>query len=335
MKVCIKWIIVFVVFSSLSVYATLQQQGFSSFNELPDGRISFLCQQQCVALLGSVANDDSVHFAWTLNGQWTIWYGILINQQVYPVVTKQINGLSTLSDSYLFSDIPWWEQIPKDQAQVVLLVQGNVQSDAFSATLSTLSFTDKITSRWHDFWSFETLTPYSINLRYGVKMLGTSIVTYGYIILILWWLYVLFGQKYRHRKLQTFFYLSISIFLIIWIRNLLTYIHITSDGLTQFTFQPPEQKTFFDLGDYIAFTEQIQQKIWLENQTNSSCSVFIDSFQGRPFTTHRGNFYLDPCIISQTWSEADYMIFYKKPINPLYSWATILVNYNGSTLLHK
>jgi len=69
--------------------------------------------------------------------------------------------------------------------------------------------------------------------------------------------------------------------------------------LQQYTFASPDTKSFFDLGDYIVFTEKIRETLELDT-TKESCKFFVDSFQDRPFKSHWGSVYLKPCELVAT-----------------------------------
>jgi len=82
-----------------------------------------------------------------------------------------------MDQKFNFSELQFFSQIPKE-AQVVLIVQGKVSGSEVKAKLKYLSFFEKFDQAWKDFWKMEPMTPYTINLRYGVKILGSSIVQY-------------------------------------------------------------------------------------------------------------------------------------------------------------
>ena len=55
--------------------------------------------------------------------------------------------------------------------QVVLVINGSIQGQGLSLKIAKLSFGAKIAKARTDFWTNDTLQPYSINLRYGVMVL--------------------------------------------------------------------------------------------------------------------------------------------------------------------
>ncbi|MEI6774015.1 MAG: hypothetical protein WCL18_04355 [bacterium] len=66
-----------------------------------------------------------------------------------------------------------------------------------------------------------------------------------------------------------------------------------------------------------------------------SCKIYVDSFQDWPFRVHRESVYLKPCTLVFTSSEADYSVYYKKPVASGDLQKTVLVNFNGSSLLQN
>jgi len=61
--------------------------------------------------------------------------------------------------------LPFYAQLPQE-AQVLLIVQGPVTGNQINVNLGMMDVYQKIGQAWKDFWQMETLTPYSINLRY-------------------------------------------------------------------------------------------------------------------------------------------------------------------------
>lgn len=325
-----KRLLLLLVFAALPTFA-YQQQGFSQYQE-SDGNMNFVCTGQCFALMAPFAWSDYISLRGTLQGNGMIGYGFLVGQQILPGDTVQVNGETQVDQQFSFAKLPFYSQIPTT-AQVVFIVQGNITWNMLWVQIWSMDTYQKVGQWWKDFWQMETLTPYSINLRYGVKILGTSIIQYGYWIFAIIALLILFFAKWnKEEKYRKIFFLGLGIFLFIGIRNLITYTWIVSQGLTTFTYQSSDNKTFFDLWDYIAFTDKIRKTLKLDESKNI-CKIYVNSFQDRPFKAHRDNLYIKPCIDVLTWSEADYIIYYKKPLATWDLQKNILVNFNGSYLL--
>jgi hypothetical protein len=117
----------------------------------------------------------------------------------------------------------------------------------------------------------------------------------------------------------------------IWIRNVITYTSILNQWLSWFK----EDKTYFDLWDYIAFTDKIRTELNLDSEkiSKDDCKIYISSFQDRPFTSHRESFYLKPCERVLTWDLANYKIYYKTQIPADDQNKKILIDFNNSYLL--
>ncbi len=327
-----KRLLLLLVFAALPTFA-YQQQWFSQFQAL-DGNMNFTCTGQCIAVIGPLAGSDYISLNGTVKGNGMIGYGFLVGQQIIPWDTLQVNGDASVNQQFSFSKLPFYSQIPAE-AQVVFIVQGTLTWTQFGLKMWAMSFYQKIGQWWKDFWQNETLTPYSINLRYGVKLLGTSIIQYGYRLFAIIALLILFFAKWNKKeKYRRIFFLGFGMFLFIGIRNLITYTWIVNQGLNTFTNQSPDNRTFFDLWDYIAFTDKIRKELKLD-ESQKICNIYIDSFQDRPFKAHRDTLYIKPCIGVLTSSEADYIIYYKKPLATWDIQKTVLVDFNGSYLLQN
>lgn len=329
----IKRILVSFLFFTIPVFAEYQQQGFSQFQE-SDGNMDFVCENQCVALIGSFAGSDFADLQWSFDGEGIIWYGFLVGQQVVPGETIQIAWKTSINQQFSFNVLQFYSQIPED-AQLVFIAQGNVFWSQVMLNIWAMSFYQKIALGRKDFWKMETLTPYSINLRYGITILGKSFLQYGYRIFVLAILYILvFIKTSKEKKLRMIFFRWIGIFFFIGIRNFVTDIWIVNQWLKNYAYQSQEQKTFFDLGDYISFTDKIRDVLKLDTK-KQTCKIFVDSYQDWPFKAHRESLYLKPCVAVLTWSEADYLLYYKKSVTTGDLQKTILVDFNGNYLLQN
>ena len=309
-----------------------QQYWFSEYNEKA-WNVSFSCSNQCYITLWEKNNIDYLNIKWSVNWNWdiaywfTIWEQIaLINQQKIFLQT-QVNESINLSEyAQYFSSIPW-------NANLILLINWSVNWE-LNVDANVFSLWEKLSQWWKDFWSFETFTPYSINLRYWVKMNWISIVKYWYIIFIIASILVLIINKWKkEQKYRIIFYIWIWIFLFIWIRNTITYTKILNQWLKWFN----ANMSYFDLWDYIWFTNEVREKLNLDSNafTKDDCKIYINSYQERPFTTHRESFYLKPCERVMTWDLANYIIYYKTEIQSQDSDKKVLLNSNNSFLLEN
>ena len=328
-----KRLLFLLLFVWFPTFASYQQQWFSHFQE-QDGNVNFDCTGQCFALIGPIEGSDTISLNGTFQGNGVIWYGFLVGQQIVPGETTQINWETTVNQQYSFAKLPFYSQIPQ-AAQIVFIVQGMITWNQIWLHLWYMDFYQKIVQWWRDFRQMETLTPYSINLRYGVKILWVSIIQYWYLIFLFVALYImLLGKWDKHKKFHTIFFLWIGIFLLIGIRNLITYIRITNQWIQNYTNPSTDNKTFFDLWDYISFTDKIRKKLKLDTD-KKVCNIYINSFQDWPFKVHRESLYLKPCKVVLTWYEADYLIYYHKPLSSGDINKTILIDFNGNYLLQN
>lgn len=326
-KLLILWLLLFPIFGF-----TYQQQGFSQYQE-NFWSVNFVCAWQCVMLVGQTDQYDMITANWQLSGQGFLGYWFLVGQQIIPWETMQINGNGIVAQDFIFARSQTFSQIPAN-SQIVIILEGNING-TIKPSLDVLGGGQKIAMAWNDFREMETLTPYSINLRYGVKLLWTSIVQYGYWIFILVALYILvFAKRRKEQKYQRIFFWGIGIFLFIGARNLISYTRIVDQWLKNYTQSIGDNKTFFDLWDYIVFTDKVRKELKLDEGTKT-CKIQINSFQDRPFTAHRESVYLKPCISVKTWSLADYILYYKKPISKEDLQKPVLINFNGSYLLQN
>lgn len=309
-----------------------QQQWFSQYQEWSEW-ITFNCTNQCIVTLWQKDKIDYLNIDWTINWNGVVWYGFLMWDQIsllnqYNVVlssqiTEYINFVEYRQ--YLAS-IPW-------NTDLILLVNGNVKWN-MKIDASKFSLWQRFSQWWKDFWEMETFTPYSINLRYWVYLLWTSIVKYWYILFILAAVLILILKKWKkEEKFKVIFYVWLWMFLFIGIRNTITYTSILNQWLTWFG----NNKVYFDLWDYIAFTDKIRTKLNLDSKeiSKDDCKIYISSLQDWPFSVHRENFYLKPCERVLTWDLADYKVFYKTGIPTEDSNNKVLVNFNNSYLLEN
>jgi hypothetical protein len=142
------------------------------------------------------------------------------------------------------------------------------------------------------------------------------------------WLFFIKDKKYF------FLYLSLYLFLFIGFRNTFTYFSITKEWLQNHTFSVYENKTFFDLWDYIVFTDKVGKALNLDDKNIDTCNIYAASIRDWPFKSHFESVYLKPCELVDDLSKADYLIYYKKIPENTQKFKEIL-NFNGSYLLKK
>lgn len=326
----LKRLLFLLVFVALPSFA-YEQQGFSGYQEVW-WKLNFLCESQCFVLLWNTSASEFLSVVGSVQGSGVFGYWFLVGQQIYPGEVLQVNWSVTLDKKFSYVNAPNFSQYPSS-TQIILVLQGALQANQLSIQQSYMDFGTKIAQDWKDFWTMEPLTPYSINLRYGVKLWASSIVKYGYILFLIIGLLILLFLKWgKERKIKSIFYLWVWLFLFIGIRNLMTYTSITAQWLKEYTFQDGDQKTFAGLGDYLVFTKKIRTTLHLDNNPRD-CTIYADVFQDRPFRSHWSFVYLKPCTFVQTPQEAKYLLYYKKPLTGDISNKQILLQFNWSYLL--
>lgn len=326
-------ICIFVCYFSLIWFSFgYQQQWFSQYQEWTEW-ISFNCSSQCVIMLWQKDKIDYLDLEWTVKWNWVIGYWFLIWDQVSLLNQYGVVVSSDIKDSMNFAEYEqYFASVPWD-TDLMLLVNWNINWN-IKLNSGKFSFGQRINQWWKDFWQMETFTPYSINLRYWIILMWMSIVKYWYILFVVLAVLILIFKKWkRKQKYRTIFYLWLWMFLFIWIRNAITYTSILNQGLSWFKLD----KTYFDLWDYIEFTDRIRNELNLDSKeiTKDNCKIYIDSFQERPFVTHRENFYLKPCERVWTSDLADYKIYYKTGIPSGDLDKRVLINFNNSYLLEN
>jgi len=313
----------------INVSFAYETQGFTNYNET-NGSITFSCEKQCFIVLWKKGASDTIRLEWDILWSGSLWYWFLNEQQIIPWEFQEIPMSWKLSKSYIFNSLSYYSQLPKD-IPVILIIEGTAESKNLSVRLKKKGFSEKINYLWESFWKVETLTPYSINLRYWVKIWDDSIVKIGYILFIIFGTILFLQKKYRHS--QYFLILWVSIILFIAYRNLYTYSQILDNGFQNYSFQEYEKKKYFDLGDYTVFTDKVRKTLNLDGKwEGKNCSLYIQSFQDWPFITHWKTVYLKPCTFIDKEADADYAIYYKVPIKTQNQYET-LIEYNGSFLL--
>ncbi len=314
-------------------HATYQQQGFATFQEA-DNAVSFTCDAQCFMIVGPVGSYDLLSIKWTLHGNGQVWLGFLVGQQIFPGELLTAEGVT--QHSFIFSLHPAFTQLPKGQVQIVFIVNGAVSATSLSVIPMRLSFWQKISQGWRDFWTNETLRPYSINLRYGVTILGTSLVKITYRLFFIGVLCcIIFIRKPTQRK-QAIMILAIILVLLFTLRNLLNRTDWTKSALHSYTSAPEDQKGFFDLADYPVFINKMRKTLKLDEQFKDKvCTIYFDAAQEWPFKAHADVFYSEPCQAATDKSAADYIAYYKKPIGSESEGKPVLLEFNWSFLIQN
>lgn len=304
-------LVICTIFFWSHVSADFPNQWFSTYKENLNGNIMFTCPKQCVIVLDD--NSTILTLSGTLRWQGTIWYWILINDTtLYSAETTQISE-SRNEYTWKLINSPAYKQFKKQNPKVVLLVDGVISTNWIEVDQRNQSFSEKMSQ----FLIVEKLAPYSINLRYGPYRWAMSWpvlwLILSLMIIIIWPL--VSGKKYT---LRTFVQMTIGVFISVmvigWMRILLDNIKITFENKK--IFVESNNLRFNDLDDYIWVAKQIRQTLDLDNipaRQNKKCLINANAHQEWPYVTHWNFVYLRPCETTKTWSEADYIIYYKVP----------------------
>lgn len=310
----------FLMFSVfLGVWSGYESQGFVSYSE-QNGQINFSCAGQCMINLGAKTKSNFYKIS-GLKGEGQVVLGVVSQQQLIPLASSQVSeNLSRYVDSYGGQPIP-------DGVQMVLVVQWNVSATQARLTITQANFIDRIGVWRKEFRASEGQTFYGINLRYGAKFLGTSVVVIGYRIFAIVLVVLLIMGK---RNMRNVIGVAVALFLLIAIRNQIDYTKTTVDNLNSYTFAASGQKSYGNLGDYYEFLDKARKQIWIDEDRQKSCKVFLECTQPRPFCAHMGAVFTKPCEEVKDINQSDYQIYYKK--TPTQNSGSKLLEFNGSFL---
>ncbi len=333
LKTCYGALITVVGCMSIS-FAAYQQQWFTAYTESSDNTVAFSCAGQCFLLVGPMWYYDLLSLKWTIQGDGQIWYGFLVGQQVFPGDLFPAQGMN--QKTFAFSTHPVFSQLPSEGVQVVVLVNWNVEASGLSVALMKLSSVQKISQWLKDFWTNEPLRPYSINLRYGVKVLGTPLVK------IVYWLFAIILVRIllsvRHKEKRHTLILSAVLILVVLfsLRNLVNRSSRTNTVLDSYTNANEDEKIFYDLGDYPVFIKKMRESLKLDDKFGKwECTIYFDAAQERPFKVHADTVYSKPCNQSLDKTSADYIVYYKKPIDADKLDKPVLLEFNNSFLIQN
>lgn len=309
---------------SLSFVSAYQQQGFDSYSETTNNTISFICNGQCLIFLGEKWTNDSL-FVDNITGQGQIIVGALWqNNQLVPITQEPITNNKSFYQ--LPIENPQIGEIPP-QAQIVLVFVGDIQATESHTTLQKLTFWEKVIKNRSYFRKNEGQTFYWINLRYGQKIWNTSIIVIWYRLFLFGAILLLFKNKL---SLQNLFYLSVILILLVGIRNQIDYSKTTRDNLQSYTFAQAEEKNYSNLWDYYEFISKVRNTIWLDQDWQKQCMIYLHCAQERPYCAHLETVFIQPCTVTKDITKSNYQLYYKQWPDTIF-WEKIL-EFNGSFL---
>lgn len=298
-----------------------QQQGFLSYEE-KEGQINFQCKAQCVINLGAKWSNNLISLN-HLKGNGTIIAGVMNGTQFVPISQQTIQEGQTHTKLSLIS--PQLAGPGLENIQINLVINGDISWNGSTLSFVSANFIDKIGMGWKEYRAKEGQTFYGINLRYGQKILGTSVVVYWYWICVLGLIYLYFKKRLSFAK---FLSLAFLIYLCIAIRNQIDYTQATSAVINSYTQAPEWSKTYGNLGDFYEYVAKARKEIKLDDGTTKTCKAYYECAQERPFCVHMWTVFIKPCEKTDSASTSDYQLYYKKtPTNPV---GTKIVDFNWS-----
>jgi len=258
-----KRFLLLLVFAAFPTFA-YQQEGFSQYQVL-DGNMNFTCTGQCIASIGPLAGKDSISLNGSVQGNWMIWYGFIVGQQIILGDTIQINRQTTIHQQFLFTKLPFYSQIPA-WSQVVFIVQGTIIWNQFGLEIWAMNFYQKIWQWWKDFRIFDTFKPYTINLLHWPMVWGKNANNIFYILFILFIIGILVFIKWPKKKLLYMLLWWFSLRIIYDVRMWLEMMNYYKYDYQTYISQSWYQKTYRDRGDFysfVDFTTDTLSKLWL------------------------------------------------------------------------
>lgn len=316
-----------------------KQQWFSTFS-VQWNAVTFTCEQQCILVMDQLTQYDYLNIIGKVTGHGTIWFWFLVGTQFVPGVLRNFQDTYTFPGKYFFSDTQQFPSIPKT-ANVTFIVQGSGATQDLTFVLGSAGPLEWAGRARTSFRRNEPMTPYSINLRKWVIIGGKSIVHYAYILCLVLWLYIFIKRWNNARSkdiiAKQLFIACFGIFLLVWMRNLATVVSITAWGVKNLYPETRETATYFELGDYIVFTEKVREELKLDEiiQENRACKIYAEWLSNRPYIVHRRSVYLKPCSLVENRDQADYVLYYKKqPVEPITN-ENLILSFQGSYLLKR
>lgn len=310
------WILLFPFF-----VFSYQQQGFSQYQENL-WSMDFVCESQCLTLIWEKDAYDWLDINWQIDGQWILWYGFLVEQQIIPWEILQINGSTNINQNFIFSQSPYFQQIP-NWSQIMLIVEGNIRW-TLNPELSFQSFWEKTQMGWKDFWTFDTFKPYTINLLRWPMIFNKSANWILYVIFIIFSLIILFFiKKPLNKKLKYIWLWLLSLLLIYELRMWLEMMNYYKNDYNTYISQSWYEKVYRDRGDFYSF---------VDFSTNTLSKMELPKFQSISFYTDNTwpfpgsmKYFLYPYDIEVNLHQSNYFIVYWYQ-NFERTWSTLILS---------
>ncbi|MCX6824778.1 MAG: hypothetical protein NTY80_01005 [candidate division SR1 bacterium] len=299
----LKRLLLLLAFTTFPSFAAYQQQGFSQFQEL-DGNINFSCTSQCVAVIGLVAGRDYISLKGTLQGNGVIGYGFVIGQQIIPADTVQINGLTTLDQQFSFSKFQYYSQVPKD-AQLVIIVQGNVDGNQFVPQVGALSFFENFGNGVRQALEYKEYNPRTINFLEGPMRNGYYINQYFFpwicVLLILSLVLYLLSSSHKNKEMAIYFGAGVLVFFWVFLDFFSTNNQIKIYKQNMSATNIMQNGRMGRSSDFYQFLDFIKTKV-----PKGSPGSFIAPY---PFD-FEGRYHIYPDVKFNALTGVDYIFFY-------------------------
>ena len=301
---------------------------FLEYNEIEEW-ISFECDGICLIRLWERNNADFLDIDWLIS-----WSGEFIIWSEGPEGRYYFEW-DTLSESWnqsitFFNEEKTLYKIPRERGillEFLWTITWNIQVDLIS-----FSFVQKIERWWNDFWEIEkSLHSGIMNSRKWIVIRWTPILKYWYGIFVVSSICILiFVRRKRKQKFRMIFYVWIGLFLLLWIRNTITYTGILYQWMSWFYIND----SFFDLWDFIPFMDKVRKTLNLnfDDKKFLDCKIYMESYGNREIE-HHWQLYFRPCKQVYEKELADYIIYDKVDIPDEDLNKKVLVEFNGSYLL--
>ncbi len=195
-----------------------ENQGFSTYKEDREWKISFTCTQQCVILLWDKSQSDYVKIDWLLQWDAQIAYGFAIGQNVTPAWSFPLQGNAHISQKFLFSDFPYISQIPSD-AKLLLLIQWSAQGNWISLSAGKMNFGEKIKNWISQAMTYKPYAPTTINFLDWPMWNGKYINEVFFWWMVGWLLvcYLLYATTKKEEKRKKMIRYGVGILVFFWI----------------------------------------------------------------------------------------------------------------------
>lgn len=309
-----------------TTFAAYQQQWFTTFQE-NWSTVAFSCEKQCFILLWTVWTNEMISLQWSTQGWGQLWYWFLVGDKIYP--WEIIAWQASFNKTFAFSQVQLFSQLPKEQTQIVVLVNWALQSSWLTIDYWKLFFSEKIKLWWNDFWIFDTFKPYTINLlKWPILFWKSANNFLFYLALffgIIW--YIVYKNKKKTFFSSIIMFLFIAYFLIdirMWTEIMRYY----NNDIQQYVLKPNGQKEYRDRWLFYSFVDYSQSII---GSGQKNIAFFSDI--SWPFAWSM-QYFLYPHRVSYnqlSWN-IDYVIIYEFQNNAIqwnvfsFSWQNFTYN---------